>query len=68
MIQFIGFLVFMTIALCGFWGIIFLSIMAISWIPFFLGNVKKERNGVVTAEPARPTLPNQEGVTVLFKK
>ncbi|WP_068598779.1 hypothetical protein ACF3NR_11605 [Vaginella massiliensis] len=68
MIQFFGFLVFLIIALCGFWGIIFLSTMALSWVPFFLDNVKKEKKGIVTAQPVRPTLPNQEGVTVLYKK
>ncbi|ADX68557.1 MULTISPECIES: hypothetical protein [Weeksella] len=68
MIQFLGFLFFLTIAICGFWGIIFLATFAISWIPFFLDNLKKEKKGIVTAEPTRPTLPNQQGVTVLYKK
>lgn len=68
MIQFFGFLVFLIIAICGFWGIIFLSSMAMTWVPIFLDNIKKERKGVNTLEPTRPILPDQEGITVLFKK
>lgn len=68
MIQFLGFLLFLTIALCGFWGIIFFATMAISWIPLWVANLRKEKAGIITAEEPRPILPNQEGITVLFKK
>lgn len=68
MIQFLGFLLFLVVALCGFWGIIFFATIAMAWIPPFLANTRKEKSGIVTAEDPRPILPNQEGITVLFKK
>jgi len=68
MIQFLGFLLFLVVALCGFWGILFFSTIASLWVPMWLSNFKKEKAGIITAEEVRPILPNQDGVTVLFKK
>ena len=67
MIQFIGFVFFLFMACCGFWGIIFFSSMIPYWLTGWFRMKAKERKGELHLE-LRPTLPDQEGVTVIYQK
>lgn len=67
MIQFVGFVFFLFMACCGFWGIIFFASMIPYWLTGWFSMKAKERKGPLHLE-VRPTLPEQEGVTVLYQK
>ena len=67
MIQFIGFVFFLFMACCGFWGILFFSSIIPYWLSGWFGMKAQERKGGLHLE-LRPTLPEQEGVTLLYKK
>ncbi|MDR1877487.1 MAG: hypothetical protein LBQ84_07670 [Flavobacteriaceae bacterium] len=67
--KFIGFLIFLTIALIGFWCLTFL----ISILPYWLTCGVAENKGKINAdvnpdEVRRKTLPQQEGVEVVYQK
>ena len=68
MAQFLGFLAWLFMEIAGFWCIAFLATFPFIWIPMWLNNTRKEKAGIVTAEEPRQILPNQEGISVLFKK
>ena len=68
MAQFLGFLYWLITALSGFWCLTFLAHVAIGWI--IAGPL--ETFGYIGADESknnpRPTLLNQKGVEVLYKK
>jgi hypothetical protein len=68
MAQFAGFVYWLVTALSGFWCLTFLAHVAIAWI--VAGPL--ETFGIIGTDDSqnhsRPTLPNQKGVEVLFKK
>ena len=67
MAQFIGFVFFLFMACCGFWGIFFFASMIPYWLIGWSKMKAKERKGPLPLE-LRPTLPEQEGVTLLYTK
>ncbi len=67
MAQFIGFVFFLVMATAGFWGAIFFAGVLFPWIFGWLRMKSQEKNGKLVLDP-RKLLPEQEGVTVLYKK
>lgn len=67
MAQFLGFLFFTVVALSGFWGIFFFSSIIPFWLTGWFQMKSKERKGKLVLE-LRPTLPEQEGVSLLYSK
>lgn len=67
MAQFLGFMFFTAMALAGFWGILFFASIIPFWLTGWFRMKAKERKGNLKLE-LRPTLPEQEGVTVLYTK
>lgn len=67
MIKFLGFVFFLAMFVTGFWGIIYLSHMAIAWIAF--GPLETFGKKTWDEEKVRrKNLPEQEGVEVLYTK
>ncbi|MRI63752.1 hypothetical protein EQP59_00590 [Ornithobacterium rhinotracheale] len=67
--QFLGFLFFLTMAMCGFWCLTFL----VSIVPYWLTYGVAERFGKINKnsdpdEVRRKLLSEQSGVEVLYKK
>ncbi|MFV0304227.1 MAG: hypothetical protein ACK5IC_01940 [Moheibacter sp.] len=67
MAQFFGFIFFTFMALCGFWGIFFFASIIPFWLTGWFKMKAKERKGELVLE-TRPTLSEQEGVTLLYSK
>ena len=67
MAQFLGFLAFLVVAMSGFWGIIFFTSIIPFWLTGWFRMKAQERKGGLVLE-TRPTLPEQEGVTLLYSK
>ncbi|MFA5620477.1 MAG: hypothetical protein WDA08_09245 [Weeksellaceae bacterium] len=68
MAKFLGFLFFTVMFLIGFWAILYMASFVLPfWIAGWLGMKAKERKGSLHLEK-RPTLPEQEGVTLLYSK
>jgi len=67
MAQYIGFIFFLFMACCGFWGIIYFASLIPFWLTGWFSMKAKEKKEGLHLE-VRPTLPEQEGVTVLFQK
>jgi len=67
MTQFLGFVFFLFMACCGFWGIIYFTSIIPYWLTGWFRMKAKEKKGELKLE-LRPTLPEQEGVTLLYRK
>jgi hypothetical protein len=67
MAQYIGFIFFLFMALCGFWGILYFASLIPIWLTGWFSMKSKEKKEGLHLE-LRPTLPEQEGVTVLYQK
>lgn len=67
MAQFLGFLFFTGMAISGFWGILYFASLIPFWLVGWFKMKSQERKGTLKLE-LRPTLPEQEGVTLLYKK
>ena len=67
MAQYLGFVFFLFMAICGFWGILYFTSIIPFWLTGWFRMKAKERKGELQLE-VRPTLPEQEGVTVLYSK
>lgn len=68
MAKFIGFLYFLITALSGFWGAVFFAGVLVPWIAGWLILKNKEKKGTAPELDPWKTLPEQEGVTLLYKK
>ncbi|TDL99106.1 MAG: hypothetical protein C4K58_07355 [Flavobacteriaceae bacterium] len=69
MIQFLGFLFFLTMFLLGFWGIISMATLAITWVILApLETAGKIGKGISEEEVKSKTLPNQPGVELVYSK
>ncbi|MDR2122786.1 MAG: hypothetical protein LBP34_06620 [Flavobacteriaceae bacterium] len=67
--KFVGFLLFLTIELIGFWCLAFLIGILPYWLTFGVAENKGKINaGVKPEEIRRKTLPQQEGVEVVYTK
>jgi len=67
MAQYLGFIFFLFMAFCGFWGIFFFASIIPYWLTGWFTMKAKEKKGELQLE-VRPQLPEQEGVTLLYKK
>ena len=67
MAQFLGFLAFLVVAMSGFWGIVFFASIIPFWLTGWFRMKAQERKGTLVLE-TRPTLPEQEGVSLLYTK
>lgn len=67
MAQFLGFLFFLIMAMIGFWGIFYFTSLIPFWLTGWFRMKAKERKGNLVLE-TRPTLPEQEGVTLIYSK
>ncbi|HUH34220.1 MAG TPA: hypothetical protein VL022_00155 [Moheibacter sp.] len=67
MAQFLGFIFFTFMAICGFWGILYFTSIIPFWLTGWFRMKAQERKGTLKLE-LRPTLPEQEGVTLLYSK
>ncbi len=67
--KFVGFLIFLTIALIGFWCLTFLIGFLPYWLTYGVAENKGKINADVKPEDVRrKTLPQQEGVEVVYVK
>jgi hypothetical protein len=67
--KFIGFLLFLTIALIGFWCLTFLIGILPYWLTYGIAENKGKVNAEVTPEEVRrKTLPQQKGSEVVYTK
>lgn len=66
--QFLGFIFFTFMALCGFWGIKFLALTAPAWVNGWLMLKAKEKKHGDTTQGTRPIISEQEGFELLYKK
>lgn len=67
MAQFLGFLFFLFMAIAGFWGIIYFFSIIPFWLSGWFKMKSQEKKGELVLEK-RPTLPEQEGMTLLYKR
>lgn len=72
MAKFEGFLFFVVMMMAGFWGAFYFAAIMPYWISgwFKMKNQEKkaEKRGETLDYHTRPTLPEQEGVTVLYQR
>lgn len=69
MAQFLGFLFFLTMFIIGFWGIIFMGGLAVTWIALGpLESAGKIGGNLTPEQVRRKILPKQKGVEVIFTK
>lgn len=67
--KFVGFLLFLVIATMGFWCLMFLVSILPYWLTYGIAENKGKINADVDPETVkRKTLPEQEGVEVVYKK
>ncbi|MGM5629783.1 hypothetical protein O2K51_02690 [Apibacter raozihei] len=67
--KFVGFLLFLTIALAGFWCLTFLISILPYWLTYGIAeNAGKVNADVKPEDVKRKTLPQQEGIEVVYTK
>ena len=67
--KFLGFVFFLVMALCGFWGLTFLASIIPYWLTFGVAENYGKINADVDPETIRrKTLPEQEGIELIYTK
>lgn len=67
--KFVGFVFFLVMEIIGFWGLLFLISMVPYWLTYGVAeNYGKINSDVNEDDIKRKTLPEQEGVELIYSK